>query len=523
MAISPNNVHENFQPKLPINRSLPSSAPTVLVLDDDTVSLQRVELICKSARERFQIISVSTTEEAEGVLNTKKIHAMLLDRDLGRDPAEKMINGIDFIPDFLNIQPHLQILVLTGNDEISEVVRAINSGALNFIVKDAADDLILAQVERAIGQARVKLREMQFEATSKKSEDKFTGKSRVFRALKQRLMAMAEPDQPILLLGESGTGKTTAAKFIHEIRSKARGQKDAPFCGINMATIPAALADRELFGNERGAYTDAREARAGIIELVDGGTLFLDEIGETSIETQAKLLKVLEDGTYMRLGSNRERKSSFKLICATNRDLDEMVAKGSFREDLYMRVSAFTEKVPSLLERADDIPDIIKALLPKISASLNVDVRYEDLPAEFIDSLQSTPIPGNIRGLNHSLVRLLTFSAKGQNGRPILSAWKRLLFPKIRDPKKMGPTDIKIPFDASVPNFEGLKGLTEKFEDAIMLHMSKQFMRNDDIAKALKVSPATSHRLLKRIGHSSRFKIVQLGHYSPVVKVGSRE
>lgn len=508
MSIAQIEVRPILQARLPLRSAMSSASPTVLLLDDDAVAIQRVELLCKSAHERFQIVAVSSIEDAESILNSQKVHAMLLDRDLGKSSDGKMLNGIDFIPEFLNIQPHLQILVLTGSDEISEVVRAIHSGALNFIIKDTADDLILAQVERAIGQARVKLREMQFEQQSKKPEDKFIGKSRSFRALKHRLCSMALPDQPVLLLGESGTGKTTAAKFIHETRSKAKELKDAPFCAINMANVPAALADRELFGNERGAYTDAKESRPGIVELADGGTLFLDEIGETSLETQAKLLKVLEEGTYMRLGSNRERRSSFKLICATNRNLEEMVAQGKFREDLYMRLSAFTEKMPSLHERAEDIPDILRALLPKMSASLNLDVRFEDLPADFIDYLLSTPTPGNIRGLNHYLVRLLTLSPRGQSGQPIFSGWKRLLFPRVRDPKKLGPSEIRIPFDPSLPTFEGLDGVTEKFENAVMLHMSQRFLRVEDIANALKISTTTAHRLLKRIGHSFRQKVI---------------
>lgn len=492
-----------------------SAKPIVAILDDDEVARKRMELIYHSSSQTFEIAQTKTIDELWQLLDSKRVHVLLLDRDLGKDFSGDLINGIDFIPEILEAQPHLQILVLTGNDSVSEVVRAVSFGASNFIVKDSPDELILAQIKGALRHSQIKLREIQFEKSVGLENDSFAGNSRSFKRLKNRLKALAESDRPILLLGESGTGKTTAAKYVHKLRTTDRGIKEAPFYFINMANLPSSLADRELFGNERGAYTDAKEAKPGIIELADGGTLFLDEIGETSPDIQAKLLKVLEEGTYMRIGGQREKRSSFKLICATNRNLEEMIQTGKFREDLFMRISAFSEKMPALHERSEDIPEIVRSLLPKITKAMNLNITFEDLPPEFIDYLQKNPIPGNIRGLDHYLVRLLTLSPKVK-GAPIFTNWKRLLFPRVRSFERIGPTEIRVQFDPQENARTSFRSLVREFEDSLMRKMSESFWRTEDIARALKLSRASANRLLQRIGLSDRRKMVETGHLLPL-------
>lgn len=495
--------------------------PVVAILDDDEVARKRMELVHQSSTRCFDLVQAKSIDELWQLLDSGRVHVLLLDRDLGKDIAGDLINGIDFIPEILEAQPHLQILVLTGNDSVSEVVRAMNFGAANFIVKDSPDELILAQVNRAILQAQIKLREIQFEKSAGKDEDSFAGNSRSFKRLRNRLKALAESDRPILLLGESGTGKTTAAKYVHMLRTNASGLKDSPFYSINMANLANSLADRELFGNERGAYTDAKEAKPGIIELANGGTLFLDEIGEASLEIQAKLLKVLEEGTYMRIGGQREKYSRFKLICATNRDLEAMVQKGTFREDLYMRISAFSEKMPALHERSEDVPELVRSLLSKIAKSMNLSVSYEDLPTEFIEYLQKNPIPGNIRGLDHYLVRLLTLSPRAK-GLPIFTNWKRLLFPKVRSFDRVGATEIRIKVDPTMTAKISFRSLVREFEDALLRKMSESFWRTEDIARTLKLSRASTHRMLQRLGLSDRSKLVETGHLLPLRERGKK-
>lgn len=290
------------------------------------------------------------------------------------------------------------------------------------------------------------------------------------------------------------------------------GTKEAPFVALNMGSIPASLAERELFGNERGAYTDAKESRPGAIELANGGTLFLDEIGEAPLELQVKLLKVIEDGKFKRLGGQNEKKSSFKLICATNRDLYEMVDQKLFREDLLMRIATFVEKLPSLSERPEDIESLIRNMLPKICAENKVWIAYEDLPAEFIQYVQAHPIPGNIRGLDHLLARLLVNSPKTNSGRPDFSNWRRLLFPRARQVTRVPKSEIRIEFDPSLSSYSGLRSLISEFENRVMLRLSEQMMRTEDIAKALHISKASAHRILKRIGHSDRRKVAEEIH-----------
>jgi len=237
---------------------------------------------------------------------------------------------------------------------------------------------------------------------------------------------MAESSRPILLIGETGTGKSHSARLIHEYRKLFLKQKDRPFFSANVAELGKDRIENELFGHEKGAYTGADQMKQGYVELSDGGTLFLDEIGELPLHLQATLLKVLDEKKFRRLGSGTERTSNFQLICATNRSLEDMIEKGEFREDLYMRISTLILKLPNLEERREDIPELVRALLPKACVENSIFVSFEDIPTDFIDYLQDVPFKGNVRGLEQQLSRLLLFSPRDRQGRPLLSRWREV-------------------------------------------------------------------------------------------------
>lgn len=186
----------------------------ILLLDDDDLCHQKMSLVFNALQSSIELRKAKTIQGALEILNTERVDALFLDRDLGKDENGDLINGINFISDFLEAQPHLQILVLTGSNEISEVVRAIQLGAQNYIVKNTPDPLVIASAEQAIRQSRLKLKEILFERNRVKEEIEFVGKSKATKHLRTRLSAVAESDRPVLLLGDSGTGKTTAAKFI---------------------------------------------------------------------------------------------------------------------------------------------------------------------------------------------------------------------------------------------------------------------------------------------------------------------
>jgi len=297
---------------------------TVLIVDDEATVRKSLEAICRDIEPAGSVrtLSCATVDEALKILSETAVDVVLLDKNIGVEGAASYKNGIDAIPDFLRLQCHLQILMVTGSSDIADVVRAITLGAFNYVVKGSPEDLLIAQVKQAATVAHLTLSRIRAERAPKRpSLNVLAGSSQAMRQLKNQLEMVSETNRPVLLLGDSGTGKTTAAKLVHEFRQAYLKQSDRPFIALNMASISSTMAEGELFGNEAGAYTDAKTARPGYIELANHGTLFLDEIGEASLELQAKLLKVLDDGKFFRLGGKKEIQSRFKLVCATNRNL----------------------------------------------------------------------------------------------------------------------------------------------------------------------------------------------------------
>ena len=191
-----------------------------------------------------------------------------------------------------------------------------------------------------------------------------------------------------------------------------------------MGAIPEALAESELFGHEEGAFTGAKKRRFGALERAKGGTLFLDEIAEAPLTLQVKLLTALDEKKFFRVGGEQEVKSEFRLICATNRDLEKLVREGKFREELYRRIAILEIKVPSVRERKEDMTEIIRAVLPRCCRDARVDVRLEDIPADFIAKLSENPPVGNIGGIEQQLIRLLAHAPRDRKDRPLLKQWR---------------------------------------------------------------------------------------------------
>lgn len=484
---------------------------SLLIIDDDSASSKRLQLLCNRLLPKgLALFFARSPQEAREHLLTEKIHTVLLDKEL-KQPSGKFDNGIHLIPEIREHSPASQILVITSSRDTKDCVEAMRLGAFGFVTKENPDEVISEQILRAVEHSKFAFAKLSGEslAPETRKDLKLFSNSHRMRSLNLKLTSVAETNRPVLLLGETGTGKTTAARMIHEYRRSFLKQTDRPFLSINMGGLNPSTVERDLFGNERGAFTDAKEARPGFIELANRGTLFLDEIGEASLDLQAKLLKVLDEGTFYRLGSANERKSSFKLICATNRNLEEMIRKGSFREDLFMRISTFTIRIPSLKDQPEEIDSIVKQVLPKVCSENNVFVTFGDLPRDFIEHLKKYPPPGNIRGLEQQLSRLLVYAPKDQKSRPILTSWRSL--PGIyRGSKKRKNDSIGLeelesrPMNILGENFPGIAEFTRGIEQRVIREALDSHPSLRQAAKALKMSPGGLSLKMMRLGMKAK-------------------
>ena len=239
---------------------------------------------------------------------------------------------------------------------------------------------------------------------------KFIGHSPALRQFQINLEKIASTDITVLILGETGVGKGLAARVLHTLSAN----RDGPFIEVNCGALPGALINSELFGHEKGAFTSAVSLRLGRVELAEGGTLFLDEIGDTAVETQVKLLRLLEEGTFERIGSSETRMAKTRIVAATNRDLKEMVSTGDFREDLYYRLNAFLMYLPPLRERKEDIPHLSEYFKDRIASHIGKQI--DPLTPEIIEMLQAYDWPGNVRELEHTIQQAVILCPDSQIG-----------------------------------------------------------------------------------------------------------
>ncbi|HET7040990.1 MAG TPA: sigma-54 dependent transcriptional regulator, partial [Gemmatimonadales bacterium] len=288
------------------------------------------------------------------------------------------------------------VIMMSGKAQLSDAVRATQLGAFQFLEKPLAPESVLVTLRAALELRRTQLENRALRTQVAPGE--LVGNGRAMARVKGQIAQVAPNDTRVLITGESGTGKELVAVAIHRASRRAR----RPFVAVNCAAIPRELIESELFGHERGAFTGATERRLGRFALADGGTILLDEVGDLSLEAQAKLLRVLETGELQRVGAERTERVDVRVIAATNRDLEQAVAAGGFREDLYFRLNVFPIALPPLRERLEDLPTLVAHLAerarPRAAPSFT---------AEALAALTAYPWPGNIRELANIVERLL--------------------------------------------------------------------------------------------------------------------
>ena len=295
-------------------------------------------------------------------------------------------------------QPDVDVIVLTGHGDVKDAVAAMKAGAWDFLIKDTPFDG--AAVKAALARLRT-VRELRRENLAARHggyrQDAIVeGTSQAWRTVKAQIAQVAPSQAPVLIQGETGSGKDVVARLLHAHSRRAEG----PFIAVNCGAVSRELLESELFGYEKGAFTGATQRKLGLVESARGGTLFLDEVGDIPLNLQVKLLRLLETGTYRRVGGLEPLRADFRLVAATHRDLKKMVEQETFRKDLYYRISTFPIYVPSLAERHEDIPLISLALLERISPKKKL-----KLHPDTIAKLQACSYPGNIRELRNILER----------------------------------------------------------------------------------------------------------------------
>ena len=328
------------------------------------------------------------------------------------------LSGLDLQQRLAKSGARVSIIFLTGHGDIPMSVRAIKAGALEFLTKPYADAELLAAIEHgfalieshreeARGRADRLDARIQSVAAGRDGGRPAIGQSPEWKDVLRKATQVASTETTVLLQGKSGTGKEVVARLIH----RASPRKAGPFVAINCAALPDQLLESELFGFERGAFTSAQQQKPGQIELASGGVLFLDEVSEMSAAAQAKLLRVLQEREFQRLGGTRLLKANIRVIAATNRDLADAVTRGAFREDLYYRLRVFDIQIPSLRERARDIPLLIETFLQDISRAIGRPLA--SVTPEAKDMLMKYAWPGNVRELRNVLERAAILSDGG--------------------------------------------------------------------------------------------------------------
>ena len=372
---------------------------TVLIVDDDEGMRDTLTAILK---REYRVLRVSSGEAALPILNREDVDLMLLDVRL---PG---ISGFEVLRIVKENYGLIEVLMISAINEIETAVQAMKHGAYHYVTKDFDYDQLRSLVRNASERQDLNRQVLTLSAqVADQTEREFiVGPSKMTRDIIDLVHKVAKLSATVLILGESGTGKELLARLIH----REAGDPDAPFIAVNLAAIPRELAESALFGHERGAFTGAHRQQLGKFELASNGTLFLDEIGDLRLDLQAKLLRAIQEGEIERVGGTKPIKTEFRLIAATNVDLEKAVKDGRFREDLFYRINVIPIKLPPLRERTDDVPQLAEFFLRRYNTRFRK--RIQGITESTMAVLMKYWWPGNIRELENLVERLVAVSDK---------------------------------------------------------------------------------------------------------------
>ncbi len=375
-----------------------ASKPDILLVDDDERLRSAAGKVLAAGGHR--VAMASSGREALEKLNQETVALVVSDLRLPD------LNGIALLKWIRELRPETEVVMITGHGSVEQAVEAMRLGAYDFIQKPLDSAALSRTVAKALEKQRLasENRQLRHQLQQQRGVDALIGDSSTIRAVKELVRQIAPTEVNVLIQGESGTGKEIVADALHHLSNR----RDRPLLKISCAAIPESLLESELFGHERGAFTGANAARPGRFELADGGTLLLDEIAEMSPQLQAKLLRVLQDGRFQRLGSAKEIRVNVRLLCATHANIPKAIAEGKFRHDLYYRINTVQVVLPPLRERREDIPLLAGHFLGKFASDMNR--LAGTIAPQALEQLLAHTWPGNVRELEHVIQRAVALA-----------------------------------------------------------------------------------------------------------------
>lgn len=377
----------------------------ILVVDDDTDVLNAARLYLKQHVEKVDV--ESNPKLIPTLMKGYDYDVILLDMNFHEDVSSGE-EGFKWLEKILEIDSAMAVVLITAYGDVEKAVQAVKMGASDFVLKPWQNEKLLTTVTSAMNLSqskrdsqRLRTQNAALKADMEQPYQNIIGESRAMEQVFQTIEKVAKTDANVLITGENGTGKELAARALH--RRSARSEN--AFITVDMGALPESLFESELFGHEKGAFTDAKESRAGRFEIATGGTLFLDEIGNIPLQLQPKLLSALQTHEIRRIGSNKTTKIDIRLICATNENIGEMVKKQEFRQDLLYRINTIEIKLPPLRERVEDIPLLAEHFLKKYRSRYKKEIM--GITDQALNYLKEYHWPGNIRELEHSVERAI--------------------------------------------------------------------------------------------------------------------
>jgi two-component system nitrogen regulation response regulator NtrX len=446
--------------------------PTILAVDDEATILQSLSGILSD--EGFEVLTASNGYEALKIIEEESPDLVLLDIWM---PG---IDGIETLQEIKRTNPFLQVVIISGHGTIETAVKATKLGAYDFIEKPLSIEKVVVTINNALNFRQLE-EENRFLRKKTLEKHSITGNSPPIQALKKQIAIAAPTNAWIMITGENGTGKELVARTIHQMSHRA----DKPLIDVNCAAIPDELIESELFGHEKGAFTGATSKKRGKFEVANGGTIFLDEIGDMSLKTQAKILRILQEQKFERVGGTRTITVDVRVIAASNKDLEKEIQKETFRDDLYYRINVIPIEVPRLRDRVDDIPLLVGTFLKEFHKDGYCDLKTMTLEA--VEHLKTYPWPGNVRELKNLVERLAIMTESEVIAEQDIPASYRR-----RDP--ITPNQVMLDVDS-------LKEAKKQFEKAYILRKLSENENNiSQTADAIGIERSHLHKKIKSFG-----------------------